>query len=467
MRIYCDTNIFRLIKPSHSLYNSKLHADLESLKNSCVFVFSHTHIQEIIKSDINYHKEDLDILENFSEDNYWLHDSLKDHLKPYIATPNQVYEDYSKPDKLTKYSGPYESIVNKLIEATTTLSKLTNAIVHESIKNSSDDIKNTLSSTVNMLYPTDINSTTDFFKYYTNLENPIFNDKKFLTQIRKLVQKYIDKNNFSYEKWKMLFNTKLKETFGKTFEEYLNESIIEQNKNSYYHRVQMTFVMLELFGVTTEKKSKKGLKEFSTNNIIADAQHCYYAAHSDVLISEDIGFRLKSEIVYKMYGIKTKVMSALDFKTHTSYIRINELNNNKLTSEVVYDLKKGLAFESFEDKNNATFSEKYYTSTEYLNYFNRIQIITTTKKTIVSLYRDRLPLGNFILFSEIKKLISKLLKILGMDSENKGEYTFSESRKFEIDDIIRHWEINGMKLHLSTANVPSGAYICFIFEISK
>lgn len=67
--------------------------------------------------------------------------------------------------------------------------------------------------------------------------------------------------------------------------------------------VSVLFSILETFGYFPERK-----KVFEKASRFNDASHCFYALWSDVCISEDRGFRMKSRAIASLVGGKAKFM---------------------------------------------------------------------------------------------------------------------------------------------------------------
>jgi hypothetical protein len=63
------------------------------------------------------------------------------------------------------------------------------------------------------------------------------------------------------------------------------------------------FVILDMLGYW-----KDSISENSNVARLWDASHCALASFCDVLISNDLRMRLKSEVAYNIYGIKTKII---------------------------------------------------------------------------------------------------------------------------------------------------------------
>ena len=63
----------------------------------------------------------------------------------------------------------------------------------------------------------------------------------------------------------------------------------------------MLFSLLESFGYYPESK-----KVFQKASRFNDASHCFYALWSDVCVSRDTGFRMKSKAIASLIGSNTK-----------------------------------------------------------------------------------------------------------------------------------------------------------------
>ena len=69
LRIYCDSNIFRIIKPSHPFYKPDLHGMLEELKDTFLFIFSEPHLDDLSDSIVSFRDEDLRVMEKYVHNN--------------------------------------------------------------------------------------------------------------------------------------------------------------------------------------------------------------------------------------------------------------------------------------------------------------------------------------------------------------------------------------------------------------
>lgn len=67
-----------------------------------------------------------------------------------------------------------------------------------------------------------------------------------------------------------------------------------------------------------KEKLKKGKN--TLDNIIRDGNHCFFASKADYFVTEDAHTREKTMFLYKVYGIKTKVVSEKQFLEHFDFI---------------------------------------------------------------------------------------------------------------------------------------------------
>lgn len=94
---------------------------------------------------------------------------------------------------------------------------------------------------------------------------------------------------------------------------------------------------------------------------------------------------------------------------------------------------------------------------KFFNYFNRI----SNSKGSLKLYCQRHSNANFIMFREAKLLTDKLVKLFGVDVENKGSY--NSEKDDPKDDVIRKWTFENIELIFGIAFNNGGN--CYCLEI--
>lgn len=70
------------------------------------------------------------------------------------------------------------------------------------------------------------------------------------------------------------------------------------------------YTLLDMHPLFNEKLKKR---KNTLDNILRDGNHCFYASNAQYFVSEDEDTRKKTTFLYKVYGIKTKVVNEEDF----------------------------------------------------------------------------------------------------------------------------------------------------------
>lgn len=165
----------------------------------------------------------------------------------------------------------------------------------------------------------------------------------------------------------------------------------------------MSYVFLDFFGFN--KESRKKVKFY---NLQADAVHSFYGSYCDCLVSDDEGVRDKTKVLYKAYGINTKVYSVDEFID-----RFDEAieNNNKSVyqywDEIMQDYLYG------DSINTGVVSDGKMTevrsSYSYFGYFNQMFVKESNCERIIILCKN-FDLTHFILLREIGILVNRHAK---------------------------------------------------------
>ncbi|MBE9599930.1 hypothetical protein [Pedobacter sp. MC2016-24] len=110
MRIYCDSNVFRKAKRTSKQFNQAVYNTLEALNEHFVFLFSEAHLADLTKSQEDYRKEDLILMERYVKNNYFCRDHIKKEIQILLATPTEAYDskDFQASDEFLE--NPYDSV---------------------------------------------------------------------------------------------------------------------------------------------------------------------------------------------------------------------------------------------------------------------------------------------------------------------------------------------------------------------
>lgn len=89
---------------------------------------------------------------------------------------------------------------------------------------------------------------------------------------------------------------------------YVGEGVKEP---SLEQLLMQGYTLLDMHPLLKKDKLKK--RKNTLDNIIRDGNHCYYASGARYFVTEDEGTRIKTQFLYKAYGIDTKVLSMEEF----------------------------------------------------------------------------------------------------------------------------------------------------------
>jgi hypothetical protein len=294
----------------------------------------------------------------------------------------------------------------------------------------------------------------------------LLKDEKQVTEIRKYISEYMDRDTYSFEKWGTKFNEKFKETsIGKSFTEMIESLLPENEKDNFNVKFSHAYTLLELYNITQER-TKRGLKKFNLTSLNTDASHAYFGSFCDYLVSDDKGMQVKANIVYQLFGFHTKVLSSADFINISHILLGQEEDYGKFSTSFQYDLKHAFLLNKTSNLETGFEVSVYKTTHNYFNYFNRLQIIVDNGHHTYAFYSDRENHGSFFMYRELEIIIRKLLTVFGLDDDAKGVYNFNENNEWELEDVIRRWTRDTLLFCLRTSKRTWGNFIVFTLEMN-
>lgn len=479
IRIYCDSNIYRYLKPGHPSYNPELTDVFEVLKDKMLFTFSDAHLDDLKNSDFKYAEQDLLLMGNYVKDNYFMHDFIDDkQTGPYLATPLEAFsgKDYNAYENTLNNPFDTDNLFNglddfpqgKLMKQLMT-SFLDMPVGLLSGQHSTADIKPSDKALLDKVFP-NYNPMMSFRELMDNMwpfSKSLLQNKKEFKEFRKLIAAYMDREEYSFEKWGMAFNERFKNsTLGKSYMDTIENMLVESQKKDLYQKFNHAYTMLEIYNITKERQGKSA-KGFNMQSLHTDALHAWYASFSDYLVTDDKGLQVKASIVYQLLGLHTKILSSKEFVNHKTILLGQEENLPNFLASLSHDLKHSMQlYESVDPFKNElvnTFKPQH----PYFNYFNRYQVINSDGFTFIAFYCDRESHASFVLYREIELLVAKLNAMLGPDVDNRGGYLMEENNKYEEDEYIRKWVFNGMHFRLLKASKSWGNTICLGLELME
>lgn len=467
IRYYLDSNIYRFMKPEHPSHQPELRNTVDQAKGKVLFVFSDAHLVDLKNSINPYRDADLRFMEEYVEDNYFAVD-INLEFQCYLANPFSAFysKDYQAAENIYKNFSAIADIFDQLgdIPESPNFKYLFNAFLNRplSFTRSLPDPEKMDSENKNLLFKIFPDFSADMTLQQLMENNMRFafdfkDDKKEMRKMRNFIAKNLNRENYRWDKWKQDFNLKFKETpFDKTFLEIVDSMSGEHRKNHLYSKIINAYMLLEWYNVTEERDSK-GPKQFTFTSLNQDAQHVYYAAFCDFLVTDDKGMQLKAFIIYQLFNIPTCVLTMDDFINRNHQIQHNEESYDSFKEALVYDLKHAFLLFSKPDILSDRRIDTYKTNHIYFNYVNRMQLVQGSRERYCLLYCERISFSNFFLYREIKTLAEKLTIILGIDDDLKGDYSIEEKA---TQPYIRKWTLGNITFKLLTSSNEQGHYLC-------
>ncbi len=413
MRMYCDSNIFRKVKLTSSQFNEGLFKSFEALKHSYIFLFSDAHLHDLEKSAEDYRIEDLSEMESYVGNNYLYRDPIKKEFCYFLATPTEAYESVDFQAMHEALADPY-TYLNTLFdfEGGETLAKLFKDYFDMLLFNFPPDEFNAMDPEIKKLISPfkNVRTINDALKSLKDV-GVMLDDKHMYKEYKTLISNYINREEYSFERWSFDFDEKMKDTsFSKTFQEMVDLTIAESDKNDEYTRFINTYTHLDFYGITQERSGrKKKLKANSYWDIHKDATHAYYGSKADYLISDDNGLLTKAFITYKLLGIDTQVLSKEDIVELVPSLLESDALSTSFDRVVDKAISTGELLSVSPNGETALYALPFLV----FNYFNRFQ--TNDHSEYYSLQFFKSGNGGFM-FAEVLKLIEKIEAIYGTNS---------------------------------------------------
>jgi hypothetical protein len=462
------------MKPEHPSHRPELRSTADQAKGKVLFIFSDAHLVDLKTSENPYRDQDLRFMGEYVEDNYFAVD-VKLEFQCYLADPFSAFysKDYEAADNIYKNFSVLTNIFDQLGDTS-------EALQLKNIFNTFLERPLSLITSMPNLETMEPGSKEWLFKIFPDfspemtmkqlMENNMRfalgfkDDKKEMRKIRNFIAKNLNRDNYSWDNWKHNFNLKFKDTpFNKTFLEMVDGMLGEHRKNHLYSKITNAYMLLEWYNVTEERTSK-GPKQFTFTSLNQDAQHVYYAAFCDYLVTDDLGMQLKAFIIYQLFNIPTRVLTTQDFINRNHQISNNEDTFGSFKEALIYDLRHAFLLFSKPDIQSDNRIDTYRTNHVYFNYVNRMQLVQGPQERRCVLYCERISFSNFFLYREIASLSGKLTMIFGTDDDLKGEYLVEEKAP---QPYIRKWTLGNTIFKLFVSSNEQGNYLglCLIFGV--
>lgn len=467
IRIYCDSNVYRILKPSHPGFEKGLEDMFETLKDKFIFCFSDAHLDDLNGSKPEYRDEDLIFMEKYVHDNYFMYSQVGEKgFQCFLATPERVFgdknydeanaimENFSIDELFKDLDTPFSQI---LVNSLKQFYSLPVTALGDSFDKSTLDDKGL--QWFNKFLPgyTEQSTIGEVISNSTMFGKLLLENEKEVTELRRYMRESFNPDKVSFDKWGLLFNDKFKEiTKGKTFLETIDNMLLDSQKKDFYLRFSYAYSLLELFNITQERKSGGGLKKFTLGSLNTDSLHAYFASFCDYLITDDKGLHTKAKILYDIFGFPTIVLSTKEFSVLGTKLIEHEQNIETFFTSLNDDTQNAqlLTEKNYPDSDNII--RIYKPSHVYFNYFNRIQIATDKDSWVLTLHCSRNSHGDFFMYRESECVINKIVKVFGDDDYGRKEYVIQEALPDFDQHIIRRWTFEDCSISIEKLERENG-----------
>ncbi|MDF2931550.1 MAG: hypothetical protein K0R36_881 [Chryseobacterium sp.] len=465
LRIYCDKNIYSSIKEGKRNFNSELKELMDELKDILIFTYSQAHHQDLSNSDSSFWEEDLLLLEDYVKDHYFDYDAIKKKTNCLLAKPKESF--YDTDFSIAKnFLNPDNNLMDSLFptiegeeddEFSKIAKDLFQNLLNIPIPNlNQPDLTGKEKELSERYLPSNENLTVgSMMEHFFKFGNKLLTDRQEVIGLKKMMEEYVNSDKYSFEKWKDQFDEKFKENFGgQSFTDLMQQTFEAVKDYNDYDKFVLFFNSLELHNVTKDKPLRKSQ---ALESIHTDANHAWFASFSDVLVTDDKGLATKAYITYKFFEIRTKIFTTEEFLNNRTIFLQQEENDVKSFFKLLdFEIKNSLVLRNSTNSNieNDMILKNHH---KFFNYFNRI----SNSKGSLKLYCQRHSNANFNMFREAKLLTDKLVKLFGVDAENKGYY--NSEKDDPKDDVIRKWTFENIELIFGIAFNNGGN--CYCLEI--
>lgn len=468
MRVYFDWNIYSYIRTERGQVFSEISEFLSRNKSSILLAYSPAHLQDLKRSYFKSEKgkleteKDLEFLGNLTSNHCLCYNFKEKSVYPNVIDPKEYFQEifvdaeeedlfnfenlFDNDDPLGKLWQSYWKLL-KLLPSGIDFAQLEKLpkdyqVLNDFFKSTkeSDTFGNLLEDILNIIQNPD-----DFEKIFKTIRTNSNKDLKIETDNSKWG------NPFDY-----LDNVLKRNNLQKNFFELTTETLKSSNKKaSRFDYFSSYYFQLDMLGFHKDKK---------VSNLIDDASHSFYAAHTDIFVTDDNNTNRKSSALYKQLNIDTEVIYSREF---LSCIRERKLFNQEmpLIKQVQYLIENSLLLlDSIDDELNP--ARVYMIKPIMLDYFNRMQISEYENSTSLIFYKKQGNYSHFLFWTEMETVVNRIVKEFGTDDNNRK--TFLEIEKKEVLDNNwkgRFWSFRNFDIGMNYIEGPFG--LAFKIEVKK
>jgi len=446
-RIYFDTNVFSKLKNATEEKFIQLNKLLAESKKNLTFYFSHAHIMDKLKDQTVNKFADFDFMESFTTDNYLSYDPISKRTHQYLATPLMVYND----NKDGGYS--LNNFFNKLNlnpdrdGSSMAVKSLMDSYMAQPAHIDPDILKKSTTENAPMLskiLPLELDSPSmgDMIDKQLIFYDDIIMGSESYKDLRKIVDEAFNDGKFILgPEGDTAFNEALKDSpLEKPFLKFVFDNVTKdkEGKAEYYNYYQISYYSLDLLGIKKDTINRKN----GVTNLLNDGLHSYYAQYCDYFVTDDSAVRLKSKALYKLFDIKTNVLSVEDCISILGQIgKDTEVNMFVFFEKLSKNVRDGIRDQ--ETTVDGRTSSVIWVAEIYFSFFNCIMVVQEEGFTHYFLRKSITSELSAPNYREQGSIIDRAVSIFGPDIFDKSYFDFTKEVEAaeKGEDIKRVWRI--------------------------
>ncbi|SHL67547.1 hypothetical protein SAMN05444266_104361 [Chitinophaga jiangningensis] len=440
IRVYCDSNIYRMVKPTSKQFNQTVYDHLERIRKNAIFACSDAHLDDLNKSPEHFRLEDLELMGSYTNDFYFEYNQLNKKTEFYLTNPVAAYnsKDFNlynssleNPFDLRNILGQFKDnpdleMILPLIEGFLQLP--ISSFGHYLPQSDLDERTQKMIEHMVPGYNPGM-TVEEFYDSFRPYTKSFLHETAEMDLIKKTTAESMNKDDFSFAKWGMDFNEQFAKTpLKKTFIEALDLLTVGDQKKDLWLNFQYAYGLIDVFNIADERAGGKR-KRNSFLSLSKDCSHAFNAMSCDYFVTNDKGLLVKSHILYNLFGHQS-----------TEIVSVDELNKLSINTDnqisflnLIEDLKKLNTPLDVEDENYYFFNLE----NSFIHFFD---VVAKEKIEIDSfILQNGKDSGRNFIYKEIQFIANKIVTALGNDYEGNGLVTTGDIENSDLDKLLRCW----------------------------
>lgn len=431
-RVYLDWGVVSNLKKPELV---EVREFLLAHKGELFFVYSPAHFEDAMRSGgDNRLLQDIRMLESLVDNHLLAYDNKT--VRPYLATPTEYYKD--KKGQNLDAVPDFQCLLSSIDRDFPIIGGMLKSVLDLPFPVPEEARSQQLFDKMFHDLP-DTPSLNDVINSGLTFVNNMLGDKSFYKSFRQTVQQSGLKLSSNAGNWKAEevipnISSRMRELgLNMTFEEFVLAGFGNRDKVDDFQFFIAAYSMLDFIGYKSDKLPKP---TNAMNSVSTDAQHAFYAAFCDYLITQDTHLKCKAMALYNELKIPTKIIGPSEIVT--------ELDDSSERDPGVF----------FHDQFNSDHIERCEDGAIVYKFDRRFWGIFTHcvvyKLDDATLFEFKLAFDNysrFIFYDEARILIDTVLTYLGRPLENDYEIA-KEQIVYGDTEVSINWHMDNMHISL-------------------